>query len=263
MIEFSELIIGSVEDYDKLYDYVGKEAIDDYVVETLKRFVGTSCNKIVVEYPYHDKDFLSTYYCYYSQKFRSFPKKCYRLHIMGKDEVYYGYIVLRPTVKGTRLGTTYLSPKPLINEEAYLMLAKYEAHIMDNKCEIKCFPWMKQEVDISVCAHVAAWTILRYYGNKYHNYADTTMGAIAQKIKGDMGRKTPSNGLTPVQIADLFQEYGFSPIIRGGIKEENSKFLDEIMAYIESGIPIVGFISPKQHAVSIVGHGRINCNLYN
>ena len=118
MIEFSELIIGSVEDYDKLYDYVGKEAIDDYAVETLKRFVGTSCNKIVVEYPYHDKDFLSTYYCYYSQKFRSFPKKCYRLHIMGKDEVYYGYIVLRPTVKGTRLGTTYLSPKPLINEEA-------------------------------------------------------------------------------------------------------------------------------------------------
>ena len=54
MIEFSELIIGSVEDYDKLYDYVGKEAIDDYAVETLKRFVGTSCNKIVVEYPYHD-----------------------------------------------------------------------------------------------------------------------------------------------------------------------------------------------------------------
>ena len=87
------------------------------------------------------------------------------------------------------------------------------------------------------------------------------MGAIAQKIKGDMGRKTPSNGLTPVQIADLFQEYGFSPIIRGGIKEENSKFLDEIMAYIESGIPIVGFISPKQHAVSIVGHGRINYDL--
>lgn len=36
MIEFSELIIGSVEDYDKLYDYVGKEAIDDYAVETLK-----------------------------------------------------------------------------------------------------------------------------------------------------------------------------------------------------------------------------------
>lgn len=258
LIEFSELFIQNIEDYDKLFECVGKEAIDVHVINTLKKFVGIKCNRIVVEYPYHDKDFLSTYYCHYSKKFRGFPKKCYRLHIMGENEIYYGYIVLRPTVKGTRLGTTYLSPKLLLNEEGYLMLAKYEAHIMNNKQEIYCFPWMKQEVDISVCAHVAAWTILRYYGNKYHNYADTTMGAIVQKIKGDMGRKTPSNGLTPVQIADLFQDYGFSPIIRGGLKEKHDQFLDEITAYIESGIPIVGFISPKQHAVSIVGHGKID-----
>lgn len=220
MIEFREILIESVEDYNKLYEYVGKEAIDEQAVDTMKKFWGTKCNRIVVEYPYHDKDFLSTYYCYYSQKFREFPKKCYRLHIMGEDEKYFGYIVLRPTVKGTRLGITYLSPQPLLDEEVYLMLAK-----------------------------------------KYHNYADTTMGVIAQKIKGDMGRKTPSNGLTPVQIADLFQEYGFSPIIRGGMKEENSRFLDEMTAYIESGIPIVGFISPKQHAVSIVGHGSIDYGL--
>lgn len=263
MIEFNELLIRSLDDYDILFERINKEAIDDQVVHTLKTFLGLKCNRIIIEYPYHDKDFLSTYYCYYSQKFRGFPKKCYRLHIMGKDDEYYGYIVLRPTVKGTRLGTTYLSPKPLIDEKAYLMLAKFEAHIMDNKQEIRCFPWMKQEVDISVCAHVAAWTILRYYGTKYHNYADTTMGTISQKIKGDMGRKVPSNGLTPVQIADLFQEYGFSPIIRGGMKEENNQFLDEMTSYIESGIPIVGFISPKQHAVSIVGHGEIDYELLN
>ena len=261
LIEFEELLIEKLEDYDKLYEHVGAEAIDDKVVKTLKDFLGIHCKKIVVEYPYHDKDYLSTYYCYYSQKFRHFSKKCYRLHIMGEEEIYYGYIVLRPTVKGTRLGTTYLSPKPLLDENAYLMLAKYETHIMAKKREIRCFPWMKQEVDISVCAHVAAWTILRYYGNKYHNYADTTMGAIVQNIKGNMGRKTPSNGLTPVQIADLFQNYGFSPIIRGGMKEVNNQFLDEMIAYIESGIPIVGFISPKQHAVSIVGHGTIHYDL--
>lgn len=140
MIEFSELLIESVEDYNKLYECVGKEAIDEQAVDTLKKFLGTNCNRIVVEYPYHDKDFLSTYYCYYSQKFRGFQKKCYRLHIMGEDEKYFGYIVLRPTVKGTRLGTTYLSPKPLLDEEAYLMLAKYEAHIMDNKTRYKVFP---------------------------------------------------------------------------------------------------------------------------
>ena len=68
MIEFSELLIESVEDYNKLYECVGKEAIDEQAVDTLKKFLGTKCNRIVVEYPYHDKDFLSTYYCYYFRK---------------------------------------------------------------------------------------------------------------------------------------------------------------------------------------------------
>lgn len=261
MIKFNELLIQKVDDYDKLLELVHKEAIDTQVTGTLKKFLGLKCTRIVIEYPYHDRDFLSTYYCFYSKKFRGFSKKCYRLHIMGENDEYYGYIVLRPTVEGTRLGTTYLSPKPLISEEAYLMLAGFEAHIMNNQQKIMCFPWMKQEVDITVCAHVAAWTILRYYGTKYHNYADTTMGEISQKITGDMGRKTPSNGLTPVQIADLFQAYGFSPIIRGSMIKGNHQFLNEITAYIESGIPVVGFLSPKQHAISIVGHGEINYGL--
>ncbi|WP_310605151.1 hypothetical protein [Anaerosporobacter sp.] len=261
VIEFNDLFIRDLNDYDKLFDMINDDAIDNQVVDTVKRFLGLKCDRIVIEYPYHDKDFLSTYYCYYSQKFRGFSKKCYRLHVMGENDEYYGYIVLRPTVKGTRLGTTYLSPKALVDEDAYLMIAGFEAHIMGDKQKIMCFPWMKQEVDISVCAHVAAWTILRYYGTKYHNYADTTMGTITQRIKGDMGRKTPSSGLTPVQIADLFQEYGFSPIIRGGMKEKNNRLLDEMVAYIESGIPIVGFISPKQHAVSIVGHGKLDYEL--
>ena len=43
---------------------------------------------------------------------------------MGGDETYYGYIVLRQTVKGTRIGTTYLSLKPLMQTEANLRLAK-------------------------------------------------------------------------------------------------------------------------------------------
>lgn len=261
MINYKKLSIRELDDYNELFRYVKSNCIDEQVVETLKKFLGLKCSELTIEFPYYDKDFLSTYYSYYSQKFRSFSKKCYRLHVLGKNDIYYGYIVLRPTVRGTRLGTTYLRPDLLVDEDAYLMLANVDAHIMGESICIKCFPWMKQEVDISVCAHVAAWTILRYYGTKYHIYADTTMGAIVQNVKGDMGRKVPSNGLTPVQIADLFQEYGFCPIIRGGMKERNSRFLDEIISYIESGIPVVGFISPKQHAVSIIGHGKINYNL--
>lgn len=34
--------------------------------------------------------------------------------------------------------------------------------------------------------------------------------------------------------------------------------MDEIVAYVESGLPMVGFLSPQDHAISIIGHGRIN-----
>lgn len=45
LIEFEELLIEKLEDYDKLYEHVGAEAIDDKVVETLKDFLGIHCKK--------------------------------------------------------------------------------------------------------------------------------------------------------------------------------------------------------------------------
>ena len=50
MIEFTELLIKSIEDYDKLYEYVGRETIDDQVIDTLKKFLKMNCNRIVVEW---------------------------------------------------------------------------------------------------------------------------------------------------------------------------------------------------------------------
>lgn len=257
MISFQEIQIKEIGDYDQLYDKILPYALDQFVVERLKQYLNLKCKKILIEYPYHDKDYLSTYYCYYSKKFRGFQKKCYRLHILGKEDRYFGFIVLRPTVTGTRIGTTCLAPQLLLRDRSYIILGTFEAHILGSTKKISCFPWMMQETDISVCAHVAAWTILRYYGMKYHNYADTVMGDIIQKIQDNLGRKTPSSGLTPIQVSDLFKEYGFSPIIRGRNQDCSNVFLDEVIAYVESGIPTVGFLSPKQHAVSIIGHGRV------
>ena len=40
MIEFNELLIRSLDDYDILFERINKEAIDDQVVHTLKTFFG-------------------------------------------------------------------------------------------------------------------------------------------------------------------------------------------------------------------------------
>ena len=141
------------------------------------------------------------------------------------------------------------------------MLHKFKAHVAGNEMIVRCFPWKSQETDISVCAHTATWTVIRYFGNKFRNYADATIGDLVEHTKNDWGRKTPSLGLTPVQVSDLFKDYNFSPLILQRERENKSGFLDELIAYIESGIPMIGFLYPIKHAISIIGHGMINYNL--
>lgn len=204
----------------------------------------------------------TTYYEHYAQKFRKYEKTCCRLHLEA-GEKYYGYITLRPTVSGTKIGKTYLEPELLVSKEAYIMLSTFETHVLGQRLEIRSFPWKKQQTDISVCAHTAMWTVVRYFGNKYKNYADTTIGDIVGQVENDWGRKTPSLGLDPVQISDLFKKYGLSPLIVGGEKATDNTFMDEILSYVESGLPMVGFLSPQDHAVSIIGHGKINYEVLN
>ena len=45
-------------------------------------------------------------------------------------------------------------------------------------------------------------------------------------------------------------------------KELDDKFIEEVMAYIESGLPMVGFLYPIRHAVSIIGHGLMDKNIF-
>lgn len=257
MIKITIVSIQQDKDYDKLRQVVPPHLIDDTVISCLKEYIGKRCDTIQVEYPYYDSDYLSTYYGHYAQKFKQYPKTCCRLHFEADGE-YYGYITLRPSVEGTKLGKTYIEPELLLDKDAYLMISSFTAHVIGQKLKIRCFPWKRQQTDVSVCAHTAIWTVIRYFGNKYKNYADTTIGDIVEKVENDWGRKTPSLGLNLVQISDLFKQYGLSPLIIGGEKTSNNIFVDEVVSYIESGLPVVGFLSPQDHAISIMGHGKIN-----
>lgn len=260
MISFISIHIENQDSYNHLLEYTPKSLIDETVVEVLKNNLTDRCDEIRIEYPYYDTDYLSTFYIHYAQKLRSYEKKCCRLHIL-KNEEYYGYIVLRPTVSGTKFGRTLIAPEILIKEKAYIALYDFEAHIAGNTMSIRSFPWKSQETDISVCAHTATWTILRYFGNKFKNYADTTIGDIVNVTSNDWGRKTPSIGLNPIQVSDIFKRYGFSPLILQCEKDSDDVFIEEVMAYIESGLPMVGFLYPKRHAVSIIGYGSMDLDI--
>lgn len=266
MIKFKKLPINTIEDYNQLIDIVDETHIDKKIVSILKEKIGTKCAVILIEYPYYEKDYLSTYYTFYAKQHQNHSKACFRIHFLGeldaksKQREYYGYVSLREGVNDSKLGKTYLSPKLILpsDEEAYLMLDDYSASIFGHKVYVKAFPWMRQETDVSVCAHVAMWSILRYFGNRYKAYRDTVMGEIVENVQKEKERKIPSRGLTPNQIVETLDLYNFSPVLLGDEFHKLHYFINEIIAYIESGIPVVATMNRKRHAVTLFGHGKVD-----
>ena len=254
MIIYKIINIKNVNDYFQLKTCISGTHIDNDVINELAYYIGLKCDKIAVESPYADKDYLSTYYIHYAKKYKTIDKKCYRLHFYNKNN-YYGYITLRPTCR-RKIGRSYLHPSLLLNQKAYLMTNSYKVNVVGSEVFIDAFPWMHQEPDVSSCAHVSIWAILRYFSNKQSNYPDANMGNVVENVQLNYDRKIPSRGLRVDQISELLIRYGFSTLIR-----TPTRISDEIYTYIESGLPLIGIVPTEKddaHAICIIGHGKIS-----
>lgn len=269
MIDSYFIKITQPSDFRKLKDKIKGTHIDDDTIKELQHFFGGKCDMIQVENPYSDKDYLSTYYIHYSKKYRDFPKKCYRIHLYFNEQ-YCGFVTLRPTCH-RKIGRSYIHPLILLNkpeqkensetvidksaQSYYLMAANFKANILGDVNEVLAFPWMHQEPDVSCCAHVALWSIIRYFGNRHSSYSDATLGDVVEKIQYSYDRKIPTRGLREEQISNLLIQYGFSTLIR------SNRVNDEIFTYIESGLPVIGIIptdNDEAHAVCLIGHGPVH-----
>jgi hypothetical protein len=165
-------------------------------------------------------------------------------------------MVLRPTGIVT-IGRTVLSPDVRSGARGLIITAKHKVHILGYKLEVEGFPSMDQHHDIAVCAHVACWSVLRHYSERYNIYReflthDITM--MAQEF--DPGGLVPSKGLQVSHAERVFQEAGTFPVLiarRKDIKTDAS-FYRQLIAYVESGFPLFAAMHSKQHAVAIVGY---------
>lgn len=258
MVTIKRILLKHINDYkEQLAIHVPPSHIDKFVIEDLEKAVGLRCKSIVIEYPYYESDYLSNYYIFYSQKLQQFPKSSCRLLLFSDKEStnLIGYISLRPTCEHTRCGRTYLEPQYLMTESVYIILCDCKIHFRGAETVLHAFPHMKQEGDVSVCAHVALWSVMRSFTNRFHQYPELRLGDIVSMIHSHLGRPIPSKGLTPTQIADVLLSQGLSPIIREKPCSDQH-FTDEIFSYIESGVPLIGFIQSREHAVTIIGHGK-------
>lgn len=260
MIFRDDIEIACEADYQKIADYIKEQDqyVDENLIAQLSRHIGLSCRGVTVEYPYYENDFLSSYYIFYAKKLQKFPKECYRILFYADREhqTLMGYITLRPTYEGRRLGKIFFDPRYLTHKKMYLILGNCKCHSGGSEALINLFPHMRQEGDVAVCAHVAVWSVLRSFSLRFHRYPELTLGKIVELVSSQSERPIPSHGLTVYQISQIFMDTGFSPVVLFPSDKNDRLIKEALISYIDSGIPVVAFLSKWNHAVSVIGLGN-------
>jgi hypothetical protein len=252
------------------------------VVDWLTAHINDKVAGVLVEFPYIDKDYRSTYYHYYAKKGRAYSSLSARLHFFPKgwelasspltlsqpaegtsprDEAvskdYLGFMNLRPTRINT-IGRTVLDPSAMVDVGGWIIGHKHKAHVLGHRVATRGFPFMQQHTDIAVCAHTACWAILRHYSERYSLYREVLVHDVSRLGREfDPGGLLPSLGITAREVERIFAAVGTYPLLVMRGKDDAkgaTRYYDELLAYLDSGFPLFGVQSERGHAVAVVGY---------
>lgn len=130
---------------------------DETALQFLQNNLAVKCNKVEIEYPYADRDYLSSVYKYYIKSNVKIDKYCYRLHLYQNEE-YFGYIVLHST-PGGHIGRIQMNPSAFLTESAQVVTCTKKANILGIEEQIEYFPYINQDAVVSMCAHCVTWAV--------------------------------------------------------------------------------------------------------
>lgn len=249
---------GIFEDYNefikKYPDIIADTHFDKKSFDFLKCSINKNCDRVLVEFPYYDWEYLSTVYTYYIKATKSTIKECYRLHFYVENN-YMGYIVLRPTPY-SHIGRIQMDPRMFLKSKAYIITNKYNSNIMGIEATVECFQFTTQDPEVAMCAQVAAWAILECTFRFGWDASRMKVAEITGMTWTFPERKIPAKGLTTKNIMEVLSSAGLFPILRSSLDSSVTK--GEIFSYIESGIPVIGLMASTGHAICLIGHGRVN-----
>jgi hypothetical protein len=268
--------ISTPDDLDRVADYIEDTYNPQCVMDELKVGLDPCCKNVLLETDYNDKDYRSAYYHYYAKKGYRYGTSCVRLHFFDAraeldanslelrfnidpsrdrpSETYFGYMVLRPTRQNT-IGRTVISARAIAGFHGSIIEANHKIHLLGHRLVVAGFPWMSQHTDIAVCAHVACWSILRHYSERFSKYAEFLTHDITRMAhEFDPGGLLPSAGLHVGHAERVFATAGTYPILifKQGI--DPALFYRQLFAYIESGFPLFALLERIGHAVTVMGH---------
>ena len=272
MASYNWIRIDKANDYKRLLRLLDGEFEPKRIVEKLKASITSRVKAVLVEHDYLDKDYRSTLYNFYAKKGRPYRADCVRLHFFDEKvefnvpsdersertlgDHYYGYMVLRPTIRGT-LGRSVLSPDIRVDARGRAIQALHHVHLLGHRLGVWGFPSMDQHVDIAACAHVACWAVLRHYSESYSQYREYLVHDIARLATGfDPGGISPSRGLDEWEAERVFNAAGSFPVIVSRDELTDDEFFGQFLAYLESGFPLfIGMdLDGLGHAIIAAGY---------
>ncbi|MGD9115721.1 MAG: hypothetical protein PVJ61_00860 [Dehalococcoidia bacterium] len=244
----------------------------------LTSLLADTVRSIVFEPNYVCKDHRNLYSHFYSKKHERIPKYTNRLHFFDVPDVnvddlvlnpqsyrksYIGYSVIRPVAERC-IGRTVINPQKLAkfkSAKPYCLTADFKTHIGGQHFIASGYPYMSQDVDVTVCAHTALWGVCRYLSEKYSMYGETYPFDLINLTEPSQGRTFPYRGMTYSDYSRILSEFGVHPCIMrirrfgtnplGSLVFNNEEYLD-LCAYLESGFPaLTSFLG---HVITIIGH---------
>jgi hypothetical protein len=257
------LIFDGTDTWDELR-LLGQPELDSNGTRRLMQALSGTARAVAIERHYLDKDYRDTFSNFHSKRFSTPSSRCLRLHFfsraVNRDELkhspkiqsdYLGYAIIRPT-RPNCLGRTLLRPECQSGVSEALRLCEETVTLQGTELKVRGFPFISQDVDVTVCAQSALWMLVRYYSNRYPLYPEIYPYQLA-KLTEDytLGRWYPSSGLYVWQMTEALRRLGFSPVTYS-----RSHFPDDFdhyrYTYIESGIPVL--VTTARHAIVAFGH---------
>lgn len=235
---------------------------------------------LLIERNYTDKDFRSLYYRHYSKVFRKIDRQSVRIHLFAGlissealkptnieaiESDYYGYFCVS-MLNRPLLGRTLLKYQEN-NKRDFICQTDFVANLFGCRFNIKGFPFIAQDGELTRCAHASLWMIHRYFSTRYPFYKEALPHEILWGGETPWRRLVPSQGLLVQELGSLLSSLNFHPeVINNESKQspppektdqqialEEDKFFSQLHTYIESRIPVIACSYRLRHAVVIIG----------
>ena len=235
-------------------------------------FLYNSCKYVVIEENYIEREWKAMIAKHYINSAYSgtLKQSVIRVHFLTKkkfaSENYLGFITLRPLDElEISLSFVYLNwnHSMFCGETTYVMTYKKVVHCMGESVIIDTYPFFAQDTIVTCCADANIIMLKKYFSNKYRLSYSLQNDLLSNKsIKNHNLPKKVDISLFKAMLSETdipFRIRNYC-LIEDDSEESISKKLkqieDEILAYIESGLPVI--LGGKGHIIQIIGYVKSN-----